>query len=223
MQLTNLSMQRLLKNTPLEPTPGMSIFDLNVDSPEKEKPDPVNRSVDESPRSPLVPPLRKNLESQKRDTEFQHMFNLPATEHLVDEINSVFELPGTKNVYVGKLRISESYLVFSTEKIETCNLVMPLCAVRRVERHNSKSHTFTLPISNWHGARLFFHIKGTATKCEEFCCILKSNLKNQARHAKTLRNFVATCSSEKLLLDGKAIVTYGGLALKFGYPGDPKK
>jgi hypothetical protein len=56
--------------------------------------------------------------------------------------------------------------------------------------------------------------------------VLKHNLKNQIKHMKDLKQFLATCESEALLSDDetKAEETVpGGLGLVFEFPGDPKK
>ncbi|CAG8514123.1 8514_t:CDS:10 [Ambispora leptoticha] len=225
VQLTSLLMQRLLKNTVTEPAPG-TFYENNFDQlVEKEKPEPINTNgkEDTAPRSPLIIPLKQNLELQKRDTEFQYLFGLPSSEHLLEESNAVFSMPDTEETQSGKLGLSESYLAFVSDDSHTCRLVIPLYTVRRVERLNSRTHTFALSILNWHQMKLIFLMDGIKSHCEQFCNVLKDNLKNQLHYLKTLKPFLATCYSEVLLNDSKKEFAYGGLGMKFKFPGDPKK
>jgi TBC1 domain family member 8/9 len=223
MQLITQSMQRLLKNSAIEPPPGRFIFDSNLEpSPEKEKPELNFNNNSESPLSPMVPPLRKGLEERKRDKEFQMFFNLPATEHLMEECICEFSTTEMKEFLNGKLQLSEGYLTFVTDDVKSCSFVLPLYTVRRVERLNSRTHHFALSALNWHQMKLTLHINGHKL-AEKFCNTLRDNLKNQVRHMKNLRSFLSTCFSEALLVDPKKDISTGGLGLIFGFPGDAKK
>ncbi|CAB5186600.1 unnamed protein product [Rhizophagus irregularis] len=198
MQLITQSMQRLLKNAAIEPAPGKFIFDSNFEpSPEKEKSE-LKFNNSELPRSPMVPPLRKDLEERKRDIEFQTFFNLPATEHLMEECSCDFSTPEMKESLNGKLQLSEGYLAFVADDAKSCNFVLPLYTVRRVERINSGTHNFALSILNWHQMKLILQINGH-------------------------KIFLSTCFSEALLVDPKKDISTGGLGLIFGFPGDVKK
>ncbi|CAG8486039.1 12791_t:CDS:10 [Acaulospora morrowiae] len=217
VQLTTLAMQRLLKNAAIDAAPG-TLYDFEQDlSPRTDV-----SSSQEPPMSPMVPPLKKGLEEQKRDRKFQIFFNLPTTEHLMQECICDFSMPDTE-AQNGKLQLSEGYLTFVSTDGRSCSLVVPLYTVRRVERLNSKTHALALSILNWHQMKLLFHINGTKASCEKFCNILKENLKSQVRHMKHLRPFLGTCSSEVLLLDPKKELAVGGLGLIFDFPGDAKK
>nr|CAG8515135.1 10672_t:CDS:10 [Entrophospora candida] len=228
MQLTNLSMQRLLKNSTFEPAPGTSIYDADLDqisnTPDQKLSLNKNNFAD-SPTSPMTPPLKKGLEEQKRDTEFQITFNLPTTERLLDECDVLFSIPDTSEYTAGKLQLSEAYLTFLSNDQKNCSIVLPLYTVRRVERLNSFNVNYYLALSiiNWHQMSLIFQVEGSKSKCENFCNTLKEHLKGQIRYMKKLRPFLNTCSSEVLLSNTKKAFKFGGLGLKFGFPGDPKK
>ncbi|CAG8672834.1 4282_t:CDS:10 [Cetraspora pellucida] len=219
VQLTNLSMERILKNATLEPAPGF-IYDIeNINESLR----PSTPMLPEPPLSPMIPPLRKNLEDQKRDKEFQISSNLPITEHLMQECTCEFVMPETKDIYVGKLQISEGYLTFESNEKKQCSLVLPLYTVQRVERLFSKTHDFALSISNWHKMKLLFQINMPKTSIEKFCVILRDNLKDQVHLMKSLKSFLNTCYSETLLTDSKKEHPFGGLGLTYGFPGDAKK
>ncbi|CAG8518956.1 15115_t:CDS:10 [Funneliformis mosseae] len=222
MQLTSQSMQRLLKNAAIEPAPGKFLFDSNFEpNSDKEKSVPKCNSI--MPRSPMVPPLKKGLEEQKRDKEFQMYFNLPTTEHLMEECSCEFSTLEMKEFLNGKLQLSEGYLTFVADNAKSCSFILPLYTVRRVERLNSKTHIFALSISNWHQMKLTLQINGSKIACDKFCNKLRDNLKEQVRHMKHLRSFLSTCISEALLVDPKKEISVGGLGLVFGFPGDSKK
>ncbi|CAG8504045.1 29156_t:CDS:10 [Gigaspora margarita] len=221
VQLTNLSMERILKNATLEPAPGF-IYDIENFG---ESLRPNTPLTPDPPLSPMIPPLKKNLEDQKRDKEFQILYNLPITEHLMQECTCEFVMPETKEVYVGKLQLSEGYLTFESTDKKPCSLVLPLYTVQRVERLYSKTHAFALSISNWHKMKLLFQINMPKTSIEKFCMVLRDNLKDQVRLMKSLKSFLNTCFSETLLSDSKKEESSSlvGLGLAFGFPGDVKK
>ncbi|CAM0141574.1 unnamed protein product [Umbelopsis sp. WA50703] len=66
-------------------------------------------------------------------------------------------------------------------------------------------------------------------ECENFCELLKTNLKNQVQNMKQLKQFLASCWSEFLLKTSSAWPTddqgplKGGLGLQFGFPGDVRE
>ncbi|CAG8533184.1 11287_t:CDS:2 [Paraglomus occultum] len=123
VQLTSLSVQRLLKNATPESTPGMSLSDNNLEQSAESNNNDKNKKdlrisiskdnkEEDVPRSPMIPPLIKGLEVQKRDSEFQAMFALPTSEHLLEESNAMFSMPEKKESHSGKVRLSETYLTF---------------------------------------------------------------------------------------------------------------
>src|SRR5688572_15468400 len=98
MQLTAQSMQRLLKNAAIEPAPGKFLFDSNFE-PTSDKDRSGLKST--APLSPMVPPIWKGLEEQKRDRRFQMFFNLPTTEHLMEEFSCEFSTLETSDFLSG--------------------------------------------------------------------------------------------------------------------------
>ncbi|KAF0513918.1 TBC-domain-containing protein [Gigaspora margarita] len=219
VQLAGQSMQRLLKNAAVELTPSMPIYDADnvTDNQKLDSP-----SLSDPPLSPMIPSLKKGLEEQKRDIEFRILYNLPSTEHLMQECACEFSISEMKDSWTGKLQLSEAYLAFESTDGKGCSLVIPLYTVRRVERVNNKSHNLVLSVLNWHQMKSIFQFNATKSVCEKFCNTLRSNLKSQLRHMKSLRPFLSTCFSEVLLIDPKKELTVGGLGLNFGFPGDAK-
>ncbi|CAG8750684.1 3872_t:CDS:10, partial [Gigaspora margarita] len=215
VQLAGQSMQRLLKNAAVELTPSMPIYDADnvTDNQKLDSP-----SLSDPPLSPMIPSLKKGLEEQKRDIEFRILYNLPSTEHLMQECACEFSISEMKDSWTGKLQLSEAYLAFESTDGKGCSLVIPLYTVRRVERVNNKSHNLVLSVLNWHQMKSIFQFNATKSVCEKFCNTLRSNLKSQLRHMKSLRPFLSTCFSEVLLIDPKKELTVGGLGLNFGFP-----
>ncbi|KAF9976068.1 hypothetical protein BGZ73_009166 [Actinomortierella ambigua] len=225
VQLTTLTMERMLRNTALEHAPGMSnddgefkdVFSVDVE----------NLEGSEAPNSPppSTRPLRLGLEEMKRDAQFQQRFNLPASEHLLEETSAAF-VPSTDkgDVYHGRLFLSESFLCFICAETQPCLFALPLFTIRRVERMNSRSAVFALNIMTWHQMRLIYRINGPRTQCEKFCNTLKTNLKLQVRAMRSLKPFLSTCFSEALLADRPDVEEKdSGLGWLFEFPGDPKK
>ncbi|KAI9283521.1 rab-GTPase-TBC domain-containing protein [Umbelopsis sp. AD052] len=178
---------------------------------------------------------------QKQNELFRIHFRLPASENLNYEVPATY-LPEKKEEeekstangnelaatdYTGRLSLSEAYLTFQClEKQKTLEFVLPLYTVRRVERLNGKSQIYSLKMVTWHQSVHVFNLSGQKVQCEQFCEVLKHNLKNQIKHMKDLKQFLATCASEALLSDDEDKAwdsVPGGLGLVFDFPGDPKK
>ena len=170
MHLTSQSMERLLKNAAIEPAPGKFLFDSNFEPISDRDRSGLKSEV---PNSPMVPPLKIGLEEQKRDRKFQMFFNLPTTEHLMEECSCGFSTLEMKEFLNGKLQLSEGYLTFIADNAKSCSFVLPLYTVRRVERLNSKTHNFALSILNWHQMKLTLQINGHRHACEKFCNTLR--------------------------------------------------
>ncbi|KAG0371872.1 hypothetical protein BGX24_001058 [Mortierella sp. AD032] len=226
VQLTTLTMERLLRNTALEHAPGQS----NGDDSESVK-DVFSVDVDsldgnESPYSPTptTRPLRLGLEEQKRDNQFQLRFNLPTSEHLMEESSATMVHGDKTDMFHGRIYMSESFLCFICTEANPCVLALPLFTIRRVERMNSRSAMYALNILTWHQMRVVFRLNGPRTQCEKFCSTLKTNLKLQVRAMRSLKPFLATCFSEALLADRPDVAEIdSGLGWIFEFPGDPKK
>ncbi|KAG0326940.1 hypothetical protein BGZ99_008704 [Dissophora globulifera] len=226
VQLTTLTMERLLRNTALEHAPGQSngddgegvkdVFSVDVDSLDS------NESA-YSP-APTTRPLRLGLEEQKRDSQFQLRFNLPISEHLMEESSATMVLGDKTDMFHGRVYMSESFLCFVCTDADPCVLALPLFTIRRVERMNSRSAMYALNILSWHQMRIVFRLNGPRTQCEKFCSTLKTNLKLQVRAMRSLKPFLATCFSEALLADRPDVAEKdSGLGWIFEFPGDPKK
>jgi hypothetical protein len=219
-------MERLLRNTALEHAPGQSngddsesvkdVFSVDVDSLEG----------NESPYSPAptTRPLRLGLEEQKRDNQFQQRFNLPTSEHLMEESSATMVHGDKTDMFHGRIYMSESFLCFLCTEANPCVLALPLFTIRRVERMNSRSAMYALNILTWHQMRVVFRLNGPRTQCEKFCSTLKTNLKLQVRAMRSLKPFLATCFSEALLADRPDVAEKdSGLGWIFEFPGDSKK
>ncbi|CAO3607615.1 unnamed protein product [Cunninghamella echinulata] len=105
VQLTGLAMQRLLKSTALEHSPGGEIVSISTDGTEnnilQNGQDDTNKMNDSNNNnnnkeknnnnnSTLLQPLKTNLAAQKRDDRFRFQFRLPLTEHLLQSVEAVY-------------------------------------------------------------------------------------------------------------------------------------
>ncbi|KAF9278995.1 hypothetical protein BGZ88_000233 [Linnemannia elongata] len=226
VQLTTLTMERLLRNTALEHAPGQSNGDDSESVKDVFSVDVDNLDNSESPYSPAptTRPLRLGLEEQKRDSQFQLRFNLPTSEHLMEESSATMVHGDKTDMFHGRIYLSESFLCFICTEANPCVLALPLFTIRRVERMNSRSAMYALNILTWHQMRLVFRLNGPRTQCEKFCGTLKTNLKLQVRAMRSLKPFLATCFSEALLADRPDVAEKdSGLGWIFEFPGDPKK
>lgn len=224
VQLTTLTMERLLRNTALEHPPGMSngedsdvkdVFSVDVDNLE---------GGDSQAPVPTTRPLRLGLEEQKRDSQFQQRFNLPASEHLMEESSGTMVHGEKPDMYHGRVYLSESFLCFICADSPPCMLALPLFTIRRVEKKNSRSVMYAIEILTWHQMKVIFRLNGPRTQCEKFCETLKTNLKLQVRAMRSLKPFLATFFSEALLADRPDVAEKdSGLGWLFEFPGDPKK
>ncbi|KAF2714484.1 GTPase-activating protein-like protein GYP2 [Pleomassaria siparia CBS 279.74] len=177
---------------------------------------------------------------------------------------------GQGNHYVGKLHLSEQYLCFSTQASSFINtastslsssftgqthgagpagngFILPLCAIRRVERLHSQSYMFALAITTWNGSpdaksknaipsgqKLTIQLSGSRQQCERFCDGLKRGLREGVKEVENLRAVVSQSYSEYLLAsdtdekkaDGEKAVREHpdtGLGTVFRYPGNARK
>ncbi|KAF8457534.1 rab-GTPase-TBC domain-containing protein [Terfezia claveryi] len=171
---------------------------------------------------------------------FREQFRLPDSENPIQDISCELSLP-TGEHYSGKLHLSEAFLCFSTNAISPssgwssftgssgCGFVLPLCAIRRVERLHSRSYMFALAVTTWHNdLRLTLQFVGIRTSCERFCEALKRGLRGQMGEIKNIRVLVEGCYSEYLLGGplGTGVKGRGStdrLGMVFKYPGDARK
>ncbi|KAI9726945.1 MAG: hypothetical protein M1828_000293 [Chrysothrix sp. TS-e1954] len=178
------------------------------------------------------------------------------------------------NRYEGRLHLSEQFLSFSTQGstfVPNSSLsasstftgqthgsgpsgngfILPLCAIRRVERLASNNFQFGLSITTWNGssalsgsseaklpARKFtIELQSSRQACERFCDGLKKGLKQGMKEVQNLRALCQGCYSEYLLSveasksaqklakeEGKEKTPPdAGLGTIFRYPGDARK
>ena len=175
------------------------------------------------------------------------------------------------NVYAGKLHLSEDYLCFSTQStsfqqgasIQASSaftgqthgagpagngFILPLCAIRKVERLHTENVLFALAIITWNDfvlsqseqyhrvQRFTVQLAGGPQACDRFCDGLKKGLRSGVKQLENLKVIVGECYSEYLLSSGNAKPRDGakkmdssreppdaGLGMLFRYPGDPRK
>lgn len=178
-------MQRLLKSTALEHSPGgeitIDIRDSDIDAAEgairninELSTSKSNSSKRTSDTTSMLQPLKNNLAAQKRDDRFRFQFRLPASEHLLQSVEALYvvdeplettaetgpDAPTSRTIhYRGILAVSEAYLTFySTGQASQYQTVLPLYTVRRVERLGDKPHS--LKIVNWHQATIQLDLQG---------------------------------------------------------------
>jgi len=176
IQLTGLAMQRLLKNTSMGSSPGAEIISLhdNDELTPSEKDIDAIKSLPTAEVQKLVQPLKMNLAMKKQNELFRLHFRLPASENLNYELPATYlpekkdvkeqvpnRTPPTADDYAGRLSLSEAYLTFEcTEKLKTLEFVLPLYTVRRVERLNGKSQSYSLKMVTWHQSVHIFNLSG---------------------------------------------------------------
>ncbi|KAJ3007930.1 hypothetical protein HKX48_008865 [Thoreauomyces humboldtii] len=203
--LTNLAMQKLLKNTSTDPAPGLSLQgqvlpNLGVVA--------TARALTSGTR-----PLKQNFEEAKRNARFQAAFNLPTNEALIEEISAVCQISGTKSSFSGRLSLSDTYLCFISTAKYQCYLVLPFYAIMRVEKINTQVSTIAITVR--HQLKLVFQMTSDKAASDKVCSTLRDRLQAHVGLMKQLKPFLATCPSEELL-NGKEVVV-GGLGLKYGY------
>ncbi|KAJ2684299.1 GTPase activating protein (GAP) [Coemansia spiralis] len=240
-QLTANTMKRVLLNSEYASTQHQSSGG--------HKRDPSSASaLSTGSRAPAVAPvaqrarsLAEQISQQRRNEEFQGEFGLPASETLLSVIDAAsMSIPGSVNVYSGKLYLSTSFVCYMSRDFRGCRIILPLAAVRRIERMSSTdSHLvqcYELTITVWHQMDVSFKVPLDSTECNRWCDALRGQLKTmveeqQAAKASqtalsryTLRAFCKTCASEFMLADGDNEQTetfVDCLGKTFGFPGDP--
>ncbi|GAA5816203.1 hypothetical protein MFLAVUS_009729 [Mucor flavus] len=241
VQLTGLAMQRVLKSTALEHAPGsdvsIEIKDSDIEAvKDSEMASNKMASLPANEIRKLMQPLKTNLAAQKRDERFRARFRLPLTEHLTFAISAVHPVEEESAAdanerkvteYNGIVSLSEAYLTFnSVDQGRYFEIVMPLYTVRRVEKIVDKVRSFAIKIVNWHQAESIYYLNVNEKEYENFSATLTSNLRNQIKHMKMMKQFLTTCASEAVVAD-KSVEEMnaipGGLGLLFEFPGNPKK
>ncbi|KAI9092428.1 rab-GTPase-TBC domain-containing protein [Phlyctochytrium arcticum] len=204
--LTNIAMQKLLKNTVTDPAPGLSLQDqMNALKMEGTSPT-AGGGV-------LGRPLKQSFEEQKRNLRLQTAFNLPSNETQLEEINAICAISGTKTNFVGRVFLSETYLCFSSTAKYQCYMVLPFFAIIRVEKINTGVSSIAITVR--HQLKLQLQMTSEKAVVDKFCSTLRDRLQAHVGLMKQLKPFLATCPSEELL-NGKD-VEIGGLGLKYGF------
>ncbi|KAI9470070.1 MAG: rab-GTPase-TBC domain-containing protein [Benjaminiella poitrasii] len=184
-------------------------------------------------------PLKTNLEAKKRDERFRARFRLPPTEHLAYSFSNVIHPVSEESTtnpderfvteYNGTLSLSEAYLTFeAVDKTRFFEVVIPLYTIRRVEKLlPDRSEPFSIKIVNWHQNESIYYFNINEKDYEDFSIILTTNLKNQIKHMRMMKQFLTTCASEAIIANKTTeemnSTMPGGLGLHFDFPGDPKK
>ncbi|KAJ9084161.1 GTPase activating protein (GAP) [Entomophthora muscae] len=214
-QLTKKTMEKVLKNSALDPCPGMAL-------------DPATMAPQRSPTSAKAPrkvsasSLKSTLLDQKQNSLFQAKFRLPAAERLYLETPIVFTHPKTTGLkFKGLLSLSDTFLTFvSTSLLSPCYWVLPLYLVRRVNVHmiQEPPATYGLSVLSYH--ELSFHMQFpqlSRSAFDGFCKALNVRLMNQRGVVRNLRPFLRTLASESYHR-GQANFDSNALGFKYGFP-----
>ncbi|PWZ00886.1 TBC-domain-containing protein [Testicularia cyperi] len=150
------------------------------------------------------------------DELFAHAFSLPTSEAPIPEAeitSTVLSLSAANKdglqedqVYAGRLTLTQSFLCFASQGDHgrSCRMNLPLWCVRRVERLNTKGTVFALSIVVWHGMKIILQLNALRPTCEQFCGILRDQLRAQLGNMKLLKPFLAGCYSEFLISEEPA-------------------
>lgn len=166
---------------------------------------------------------------EKADGDFRRRYRLPVPEtNMSSAYAQVAVVPPEdliKNkenpAEEGRLIITESFLIFDCyEDTRALSFVLPLVTVRKVERLPSRSSLFALHVVLYQDIALIIQFMNLFSQTEEFCSVLKSNLRANVPLAKPLRQITNTFFSEWLVRRNIPLPLCG-LGQEFGYPGDP--
>ncbi|BFZ55185.1 GTPase activating protein (GAP) [Savitreella phatthalungensis] len=169
---------------------------------------------------------RLTFDTPSRDEQVKARFRLPSTEKLLYESMIEFNL-ATESVAsqtsIGTLFLCNSYLCYQSSDRSSAYFVLPLYAIRRVERLKHKAFQYALSIQTWHKDQtLTVLFVGMRHHSEQFCDQLKRGLQEQLSNMRILKPFLRGCWSEHFISDDGEEPP-AGMGREFGYPGDPKK
>lgn len=159
------------------------------------------------------------------------IFRLPEKEKLLVESLAEFSLEGSElgdRSVSGMLYLTTSYLCFQSTDKTTALFIMPLFAIKRVERLHNKQSRFSIAILTWHKMKLSLQFIGLRHQTERFLDIFKTGLKEQVSNMKVLDPFLKGCFSEYMMLskdhgDESKKAPPAGMGLQFNFPGDSRK
>lgn len=158
------------------------------------------------------------------------LFRLPEGEILVAESPADFHLhdsdPGERAKPVpGILYLTTSYLCFRSSDKLSVTFIMPLFAVKKVERLGG-STGFSIGITTWHSMTSTITFNNLRHHIEHFCDVFKKGLKAQQSNMKVLRPFLSGCYSEYMLDENNSRDIRpppAGMGKEFTFPGDARK
>lgn len=194
----------------------------------------------------------RDYRSPTRTQLFANAFSLPAGEAPIldaEVTSAVLSLSAASKdglqedqVYAGRLTLTQSFLCFASQgdRGRSCRMNLPLWCIRRVERLNTKGTVFALSIVVWHGLKIILQLNALRNSCEQFCSILRDQLRAQLGNMKLLKPFLAGCYSEHLIVEETEAKSdtpvqesqqelankskyEAGLGATFGFPGDARK
>lgn len=155
-------------------------------------------------------------------------FRLPEGEHLVAECSADYSLAksdvGDMPVS-GVLYLTTCYLCFRTSDKISATLIMPLSAIKKVERLNAPTG-FCIGITTWHRMTSTITLNALRHETEHFCDVFKKSLKEQQSSTKVLRPFLSGCYSEYMLEEEgqrDSVPPPAGMGKEFVFPGDARK
>lgn len=204
--LTNLAMQKLLKNVSTDPAPGLAYTQQTNNSAMLTSPAAI---LGLSPGQSL----KESFDLQSKNQRFQFLFSIASSENIMNEISVIFSITGTDTALNGVLYLSESFLCFLSSVKQQCQLSIPFYAIMRVEKINSPNSTIS--ITARHNVKILFQFLTPKSESDKFCGHLRDRLQAHVSSMKLLKPFLSTCASEELL-SGKDI-SNGGLGMKFGF------
>lgn len=194
-------------------------------------------------KAPFLDKLAESFTSViSRDEKFRLEYKLEPSETVIDDTNADISVirPTVKDgksknfnvvrnveAYSGKLLLTPHFILFKdTIDEDTCQLVLNISTIKRVERSRSDSYSFTLKLTLYSGTQILIQFIGLRSRSEQFCNRLKVNLKQNIPLAKTLPAFMNSFYSEFLIAKNvvgraDAVAPKGGLGQKYKYPGHP--
>ncbi|KAI5481518.1 GTPase activating protein [Pseudohyphozyma bogoriensis] len=137
-------------------------------------------------------------------SRFRDQFALPESESPLADVHAVLSLKGKPEAYSGKLYLSQAFLTFTSLDRRSCRLSLPLATVRRVEKlapgqDGMVTGAFALSLTLLNGVKLVLQLNSLRTTNDQFCAILKTQLKAALPLMKQLKPFARTFFSEFFL------------------------
>lgn len=143
------------------------------------------------------------FKSVTKESAFRAFFSLPEDEVAVSELHAVLSLVGKAEVYTGKVYLTNSFICFTSLDRRSCRTSLALCTVRRVEKlpPGVGGGAVALSIGLWEGGKIILGLNGLRGSCDQFCAHLRTNLKAAMPLIKSIKPFVSTFFSERVVVD----------------------